>query len=93
MGLTSTVETAALPQLDHFQTCRQNLDLLSRSLNKFDLDSAKPLASAKIKLLWPFKSTETKEIIEKIGRNKRDLADALTADGLSVYRRLVLPPL
>jgi hypothetical protein len=46
------------------------------------LDSAKPLASAKIKLLWPFKSTETKEIIEKIGRNKRDLADALTADGL-----------
>jgi hypothetical protein len=47
-----------------------------------DLDSPKPLASAKIKLLWPFKATETKEIIAKIGRNKRDLADALTADGL-----------
>jgi len=46
------------------------------------MDSAKPLAVAKMKLLWPFKVTETKELLEKISRNRRDLSDALTADGL-----------
>ncbi|KAK0118289.1 hypothetical protein ONS95_012585 [Cadophora gregata] len=74
---------ANMPQLDHFQTCRQNLDYLKKSLSKLDLDSATKLTAFKIKLLWPFKATETKELVERIARNKRDLADALTADGLT----------
>lgn len=68
---------AYIPQLDHFHTCRQNLDLLKKSLSKLDLDSVKTT------LTWPFKVKESKDIIEKIGRNKRDLSDALTADGLT----------
>jgi len=52
------------------------------ALSKLDLDSTKPLAKLKTKLLWPLKAPDTKELIEKIARNKRDLADALTADGL-----------
>lgn len=71
-----------LPRLDHFQTCRQNLDTLKKSLSKMDLDSAKGLPAAKIKLLWPFKVTEMTELLDKIGRNKKDLSDALTADGM-----------
>lgn len=73
---------ANIPQLDHFQTCRQNLDYLKKSLSKLDLDSATKLTVLKIKLLWPFKATETKELVDRMARNKRDLADALTADGL-----------
>ncbi|KAH9221985.1 hypothetical protein DL95DRAFT_326756, partial [Leptodontidium sp. 2 PMI_412] len=72
-----------IPQLDHFQTCRQNLDYLKKSLSKLDLDSSTKLTVLKTKLLWPFKATETKELVERIARNKRDLADALTADGLT----------
>jgi hypothetical protein len=62
--------------LDDCQTCRKNLDHLKKSLDKLDSDSVKT------KLLWPLKASETKELIEKIARNKRDLSDALTADGL-----------
>jgi hypothetical protein len=68
--------------MDRFHTCRENLDQLKRILGKFDLDSTKPLTRVRMKLLWPLKSTETKELVEKIARNKRDLSDALTADGL-----------
>ncbi|KAH7391521.1 hypothetical protein BKA64DRAFT_107369 [Cadophora sp. MPI-SDFR-AT-0126] len=71
-----------IPQLDHFQTCRQNLDYLKKSLSKLDLEPTTKLTALKIKLLWPFKATETKELVERIARNKRDLADALTADAL-----------
>ncbi|KAG4441778.1 hypothetical protein IFR05_002769 [Cadophora sp. M221] len=74
---------SSIPQLDHFQTCRQNLDYLKKSLSKLDLDTSTKLTVLKIKLLWPFKATETKELVERIARNKRDLADALTADGLT----------
>jgi hypothetical protein len=64
------------------------LDFLSKSLIKIDLDSVAPLAAAKAKLLWPFKASETKDLIDKITRNKRDLSDALTADGLyAAYQR------
>lgn len=52
------------------------------ALGKLDLDSMKPLAATKAKLLWPFKAAETRDLVAKIGRNKRDLSDALTADGL-----------
>jgi hypothetical protein len=76
-----TANTKA-PEMDHFHTCRANLDELKRALGKFDLDSMKPLTRVRTKLMWPMKSTETKELVEKIARNKRDLADALTADGL-----------
>lgn len=72
-----------IPRLDHFQTCRQNLDLLKKSLGQMDLDNAKGWAAAKIKLLWPFKVDETKELLEKIGRNKRDLSEALMAEGIA----------
>jgi hypothetical protein len=72
-----------IPRLDHFQTCRQNLDLLKKSLAKMELESVKGFAAAKIMLLWPFKVTETKELLEKIMRNKRDLSEALTADGIA----------
>jgi hypothetical protein len=68
--------------MDRFHTCRANLYHLKRILEKFDLDSSKPLDRVRAKLMWPMKSTETKELIEKIARNKRDLADALTSDGL-----------
>jgi hypothetical protein len=68
--------------MDRFHTCRENLDQLKRILGNFDLDSTKPLTRVRMKLLWPLKSTETKELVEKIARNKRDLSDALTADGL-----------
>ncbi|TVY34738.1 hypothetical protein LSUB1_G007012, partial [Lachnellula subtilissima] len=61
--------------LKHFQTCRKNLDHLKKSLDDKDPNSKKT------KLSWPFKASETKELIEKISRNKRDLSDALTADG------------
>ncbi|TVY16954.1 hypothetical protein LARI1_G006755 [Lachnellula arida] len=63
--------------LEHFQTCRKNLDYLKKSLDDKDLNSKRT------KLSWPFKASETKELIEKIARNKRDLSDALTADGLT----------
>ncbi|TVY35963.1 hypothetical protein LOCC1_G007356 [Lachnellula occidentalis] len=63
--------------LEHFQTCRKNLDHLKKSLDDKDQNSKKT------KLSWPFKASETKELIEKIARNKRDLSDALTADGLT----------
>ena len=56
----------------------KNLDYLKKSLSKLDLDSVTKLTVLKIKLLWPFKATETKELVERIARNKRDLADALT---------------
>lgn len=46
------------------------------------MDSSSKLTVVKVKLLWPFKATETQELVERIARNKRDLADALTADGL-----------
>jgi hypothetical protein len=68
--------------MDRFHTCRENLDQLKRILGKFDLDSTKPLTRLRTKLLWPLKSSETKELVEKIARNKRDLSDALSADGL-----------
>jgi len=80
--LTRFAENTKIPQLDHFQTCRKNLDHLKRSLAKMDLDSMKPMAAAKAKLMWPFKVAETKDLVAKIERNKRDLSDALTADGL-----------
>ncbi|KAF4635076.1 hypothetical protein G7Y89_g3034 [Cudoniella acicularis] len=62
--------------LDHFQICRKNLDHLKRSLAKLGPDPTKG------KLLWPFKSSGNKDLIDKITRNKRDLTDVLTADGL-----------
>lgn len=80
--LTTLIGDKKIPQLEHFQTCRKNLDHLKRSLAKMDLDSMKPLAATKAKLMWPFKSVETKDLVAKIERNKRDLSDALTADGL-----------
>ena len=55
---------------------------MKKSLSKLDLDSVTKLTVLKIKLLWPFKATETKELVDRMARNKRDLADALTADGL-----------
>ncbi|TVY55457.1 hypothetical protein LCER1_G003613 [Lachnellula cervina] len=57
--------------LEHFQTCRKNLDHLKKLKLKED------------QTFLPFKASETKELIEKIARNKRDLSDALTADGLT----------
>jgi hypothetical protein len=72
------LESTTISSMDHFQTCRQNLDYLKKSLAKLDVDSTS------VKLAWPFKSSETKELIDKIARNKRDLSDALTADGLYV---------
>jgi hypothetical protein len=73
---------AHVAHMDHFQTCRHNLDHLKRSLNKLELDPSKPIEVVKTKLLWPFKAAETKELVQKISRNKSDLTEALTADGL-----------
>lgn len=68
--------------MGHFQTCRKNLDFLTKSLSKFDLDQFKILAGTRVSLKWPFKAHEVRDLVEKIARNKSDLSDALTADGL-----------
>ena len=81
LGLTQAA-SRTMPASDSFSTCRQNLHSLKKALNELDLDSAKPMAAVKIKLTWPFKVAETKDLMEKIARNKRDLSDALSADGL-----------
>ena len=63
-------------------TCRANLDHSKRVLGKFDLNSSEPLDRVRAELMWPMKTTETKELVEKIAKNKRALADASTSDGL-----------
>lgn len=63
-------------RLDHFQACWKNLYYLKTALVKMDVDSKKD------QLTWPFKTTETKELVLKIGRSRDDLSAALTADGL-----------
>lgn len=70
------------PRMEHFQTCRKNVDFLTKSLSKFDLDQSKTLAATRMSLKWPFKAHEIRGLVEKIARNKSDLSDALTADGL-----------
>ncbi|KUJ10375.1 uncharacterized protein LY89DRAFT_596647 [Mollisia scopiformis] len=79
---SSEDDSASAPRMEHFQTCRKNLDFLTKSLSKFDLDQSKTLAATRISLKWPFKVHEIRDLVEKIVRNKSDLSDALTADGL-----------
>lgn len=75
-------DPSSAPRMEHFQTCRKNLDFLTKSLSKFDLDQTKILAATRVKLQWPFKAHEIRDLVVKIARNKSDLSDALTADGL-----------
>ena len=71
-------------RLDNFQACWKNLLYLKTALVTRDVESKTE------KLIWPFKTTETKELVLKIGRNRDDLSTALTADGLCVAPHFVL---
>ncbi|KAL2072665.1 hypothetical protein VTL71DRAFT_12008 [Oculimacula yallundae] len=64
-------------RLETFHSSCKNLYELKMSLATMDFDSKKG------KLEWPFKATETKDMVLKIGRNRDDLSTALTADGLT----------
>jgi hypothetical protein len=79
---SSENDPSSTPRMEHFQTCRKNLDFLTKSLSKFDFDQSKALEATKVSLKWPFKAHEIRDLVEKIARNKSDLSDALTADGL-----------
>jgi len=76
--------THKFSNLGHFQTCRNNLDILKKALGKIDDDFGARFSGLKARLHWPLQASETKAIIEKVAKSKRALSDALTADGLYV---------
>ncbi|KAI1413183.1 ankyrin repeat-containing domain protein [Hypoxylon sp. FL1857] len=76
-------------KLHHIHDCRQVLNRIERGLAslKDDLESPSALSRLQGRLKWPFSSTETKEMIESIQRQKQTINLAVTADSFNQLKR------
>lgn len=63
-------------RMHHIAACHATLDEVAKKLKKFE-DNA-----TKRKLVWPFVSDRTKELLAEISRHKQNVNLALTADSL-----------
>lgn len=70
-------------RMNHIAACHDTLDEIKRNLNKFE---GKVL---KRKLVWPFKTEKTKDLLADVTRHKENINLALSADGLRSLLRLL----
>lgn len=70
-------------RMHHIAACHATLDEVSKKLKKFE-DNA-----TKRKLVWPFVSDRTKELLAEISRHKENVNLALSADSLGTLLQVL----
>jgi hypothetical protein len=73
---TSTV------RLDHVNACLDLLHKMKKNLSNLEFDPKSKLKTTLAKLIWPYKSVETRELIGEIRACRDTLAIALDADSM-----------
>ncbi|KAK0113911.1 hypothetical protein ONS96_014761 [Cadophora gregata f. sp. sojae] len=68
---------------EHIVACSQLLTEIRDQLQKGELRRS-PLKKIKRDILWPFKSSKTKELVERLERSKNSLALAFSTDNWQV---------
>lgn len=70
-------------RMHHIAACHATLDEVWKKLKKFEDNGAKR------KLVWPFVSDRTKELLAEISRHKENIDLALTADSMGTLLRVL----
>jgi len=69
-------------RLDHVNNCLSLLHRIKKSLSDLDFESSSKIKTSFRKLTWPYKSSETRELISGIRMCRDTLAIALSADSM-----------
>ncbi|KAF4332836.1 ankyrin repeat [Fusarium beomiforme] len=72
---------ATAPKPYHLHECQQLLNRLEKGLPDFEAQSG--LNKLQSRLKWPFTTSDTKEILQAIGRHKQTITIALNSDSLT----------
>jgi hypothetical protein len=70
-------------RVEHVNSCLATLYKLDEPLKKMDFSQGSQLQHSLLKLKWPFKASQTKEICEEIRRHRELLGLALSADSMT----------